>query len=108
MANAFRCGRLHCWLTGPFCLTAAVASVILWSDVLGFGQSGADLFAIAVVVTGLVSTTYPNVLAADTLDTPPVNPRPAATTFPEFLPVSFAGRSERLLIRNGRLSFMIV
>lgn len=39
VANAARCGRLHCFITGPLFLLAALASILVGLDVLALGWS---------------------------------------------------------------------
>ena len=39
VANAARCGRLHCFITGPLFLLAALASALVGLDVLPLGWS---------------------------------------------------------------------
>ena len=48
LANAARCGRLHCYVTGPLFLLAAVY-VVLWGFHLVPMQLGTFLFAILAV-----------------------------------------------------------
>ena len=51
MVNALRCGRVHCWFTGPWFLLAAAVTVlrylevveIAWSTILNAGPLGALL-----------------------------------------------------------------
>ncbi len=51
LVNALRCGRVHCWFTGPWFLLAAVLTVlrylevirISWSTILNAGLLGALL-----------------------------------------------------------------
>jgi hypothetical protein len=40
LINAMRCGRLHCYWTGPFFLLGAIASLTYGLGLLPLGQSG--------------------------------------------------------------------
>ncbi|MGH6986689.1 MAG: hypothetical protein ACRED9_07615 [Caulobacteraceae bacterium] len=40
LANALRCGRVHCWFTGPFLLLMALASALLGAGVGNLGPGG--------------------------------------------------------------------
>lgn len=40
LVNAFRCGRLHCYFTGPFYLLMAVLSFLYGIGILQLGQFG--------------------------------------------------------------------
>ena len=35
LVNALRCGRVHCWFTGPWFLLAAAATVLRYMEVIG-------------------------------------------------------------------------
>ena len=37
VVNALRCGRVHCWFTGPWFLLAAVATVLRYMEVIKIG-----------------------------------------------------------------------
>ena len=51
VVNALRCGRVHCWFTGPWFLLAAAVTVlrymgvveIAWSTIINAGPAGALL-----------------------------------------------------------------
>ena len=40
VANATRCGRTHCYFTGPFFLIMALMTMLHGSHILGFGTNG--------------------------------------------------------------------
>lgn len=40
LANAWRCGRVHCWFTGPFFLLSSVLSLLHGSGLLPMGPDG--------------------------------------------------------------------
>lgn len=59
LANALRCGRLHCFLTGPFYLAMAVVSLAYglgWLPAVGWGWLGIGL---GVLVGGNLLTVLP-------------------------------------------------
>lgn len=52
LLNAFRCGRLHCYLTGPFFLLMAVATVLHGSHTLWLGPNGWLWLGLTLIVVG--------------------------------------------------------
>lgn len=50
--NALRCGRLHCFLTGPFFLLMAVVSLLHGFDIVWLGPQGRLWQALALIVVG--------------------------------------------------------
>jgi len=48
--NALRCGRLHCFLTGPFFLLMAVISLVHGFDIVSLGPHGRSWLALALIV----------------------------------------------------------
>lgn len=50
--NALRCGRLHCYLTGPFFLLMAGASLLHGFEIVWLGAYGCLWLALALVVVG--------------------------------------------------------
>lgn len=50
--NALRCRRLHCFLTGPFFLLMAVASLLHGFRVVWLGANGLLWLALALIVVG--------------------------------------------------------
>lgn len=50
--NALRCGRLHCYLTGPFFLFMAVASLLHGFGIVWLGTHGFLWLALALIVVG--------------------------------------------------------
>jgi hypothetical protein len=56
VANALRCGRVHCYITGPFFLTMAVSSLLYGLDLVPFGKSGwAWIGGVTVVGAGTLT-----------------------------------------------------
>ena len=52
IANAVRCGRTHCYLTGPFFLIMAIVSVLHGSRLLWLGPNGWTWLGFAIVGGG--------------------------------------------------------
>ena len=52
LLNARRCGRRHCYLTGPFFLLMAILGLLHGFQILWFGPSGWILLWVALVVIG--------------------------------------------------------
>ncbi|MDH3690225.1 MAG: hypothetical protein OEU36_12180 [Gammaproteobacteria bacterium] len=52
LLNARRCGRRHCYLTGPFFLLMAVVVVLYGFDVIWLGDKGFLWLAVTVVIGG--------------------------------------------------------
>jgi hypothetical protein len=59
LLNARRCGRLHCWLAGPFYLLAAVVTLAYGLELLPLGERGWLWLGLAVVVAGNLLTYLP-------------------------------------------------
>lgn len=62
IANAARCGRTHCYLTGPFFLLAALATALYGTGVLPLGSDGWDLIGQVVLIGALVLGCLPELL----------------------------------------------
>lgn len=54
IANAVRCGRTHCYLTGPFFLVMALATTLYGFGLLPLGSNGWNLIGLAVLVGAVV------------------------------------------------------
>ncbi len=52
IANAARCGRTHCYFTGPFFLVMAVAALLHGFEIVGLGPNGWRWLGIATGVGG--------------------------------------------------------
>jgi hypothetical protein len=59
LINAFRCGRVHCYFTGPFYLLMAVLSLLYGIGVLQFGQFGWAWIGGTVVIVGPILSRVP-------------------------------------------------
>lgn len=57
--NAFRCGRIHCYFTGPFYLLMAVLSLLYGIGILQFGQFGWYWIGGAVILLGPILARVP-------------------------------------------------
>ncbi len=55
LLNASRCGRMHCYFTGPFFLAMVAASLLHGRDVVSFGGWG---WLGGVLLAGGVGLTY--------------------------------------------------
>lgn len=56
LVNARRCGRVHCYFSGPILLIGAVLAAALAVRVIDFGPN--DLTAIVAATLGLAALTY--------------------------------------------------
>ncbi len=52
MVNALRCGRLHCYLTGPFFLLMAVATALHGFEILWLGPNGWLWLGLTLIIVG--------------------------------------------------------
>jgi uncharacterized membrane protein HdeD (DUF308 family) len=50
VANAVRCGRVHCYITGPFLLVMAVVTLLYGLGVLPLGGNGWNAISLAILV----------------------------------------------------------
>jgi len=57
--NAARCGRLHCYLTGPFFLVMALVSLLHGFDMIPLRESAWLLIGVVTVVGGIGLTYIP-------------------------------------------------
>jgi len=59
LANAFRCGRVHCYFTGPFFLAMAGASVLYGAGVLSLGPNGWNWLGLVLLIGAILLMTLP-------------------------------------------------
>lgn len=59
LVNASRCGRMHCYFTGPFFLIGAAAALSYGLGLLPLGPRGWIWIGIAVIVGGSILTFLP-------------------------------------------------
>ncbi len=56
LVNARRCGRLHCYFSGPILLIGAVVSLVISAGVVDLGRPG--LFVVVGTTISLAALTY--------------------------------------------------
>jgi hypothetical protein len=61
VANAFRCGRVHCYLTGPFFLLMAIVALLFGLGVMPLGGDGWNILGLIVLVGALALWFVPEV-----------------------------------------------
>lgn len=54
LANALRCGRVHCYITGPFFLAMAAVTLSYGLGVLPLGRNGWSLIGLTILAGGIV------------------------------------------------------
>ena len=59
IANAVRCGRIHCHISGPFFLVMAIATVLYGLGVLPLGTHGWNLIGLTILVGGIALCCLP-------------------------------------------------
>ena len=57
IANAARCGRMHCYLTGPFFLVMAVVTLLYGIGVVPLGANGWNVIGMTILV-GAIALSY--------------------------------------------------
>jgi hypothetical protein len=62
IANALRCRRVHCYITGPFFLLMALVTVLYRFGILPLGAQGWNLIALTVLVGGVALCCVPEML----------------------------------------------
>jgi hypothetical protein len=60
--NALRCGRVHCYLTGPFFIAMALAAALYGAGVVPPGREGWNLIGLVLLVGAVVLTFTPELL----------------------------------------------
>lgn len=59
IANAARCGRVHCYLTGPFLLTMAVVTLLYGLGVISLGAKGWSIISLIALIGAITFTCLP-------------------------------------------------
>ncbi len=59
LANAVRCGRVHCYITGPFFLVMAVVTLLYGLGVVPLGGNGWSLISLAILIGAIVLCCVP-------------------------------------------------
>ena len=62
LANALRCGRIHCYITGPFFLVMAAVTLLYGLGVLPLGRNGWSLIGLTILAGGIVLCCLPEML----------------------------------------------
>jgi hypothetical protein len=62
LANATRCGRVHCYITGPFFLLAAIGTLLYGIGVIPLGTNGWSLIGLTILVGAIVLCCLPEML----------------------------------------------
>jgi hypothetical membrane protein len=57
--NAARCGRVHCYITGPFFVLMAVATLLYGVGILPLGAKGWSLLSLTILVGALALCCLP-------------------------------------------------
>ena len=60
--NARRCGRVHCYATGPFFLIMAILALLYGSGVVSLGKHGWNVIGAIVLVGALLLCCLPEAL----------------------------------------------
>jgi hypothetical protein len=60
--NALRCGRVHCYLTGPFFLGMAIVVLLYGLGVISLGTEGWNFIGAAVIIGAVVLIYLPEAL----------------------------------------------
>jgi hypothetical protein len=59
IANAARCGRVHCYITGPFFLATAVLTLLYGLGIVPLGASGWNMIGLAILIGAIALTCLP-------------------------------------------------
>jgi hypothetical protein len=62
LVNATRCGRVHCYVTGPFFLLAALVTLLYGLGVLPLGADGWKLIGMTILIGAIVLCCLPELL----------------------------------------------
>ena len=62
LVNALRCGRTHCYITGPFFLAMAGVSLLFGLGLVALGKNGWNLIGISTVIGAIVLCCVPELL----------------------------------------------
>lgn len=61
VVNAVRCGRLHCYITGPFFFAIAVVTLLYGLGVVPLGRNGWSLIGLIVLVGAVALYCLPEI-----------------------------------------------
>ena len=59
IANARRCGRVHCFITGPFFLVMALVTLLYGLGVVPLGRNGWNLIGMIILIGAIVLCCLP-------------------------------------------------
>ena len=62
IANATRCRRMHCYVTGPFFLLMALGVFLYGTGVIDLGTNGWNLIGITILIGAIILTCLPEFL----------------------------------------------
>jgi hypothetical protein len=62
IANAIRCRRTHCYITGPFFLVMAVVTLLHGFGVVPLGRNGWNLISLATLVGAILLCCLPEMI----------------------------------------------
>jgi hypothetical protein len=62
LVNALRCGRVHCYLTGPFFLIVAAVTLLYGLGIIHLGASGWSTIAVIALAGGVLLCCLPEAL----------------------------------------------
>ena len=62
IANATRCGRIHCYVTGPFFLLAALGTLLYGLGVIPLGANGWNVIGLTILIGAIVLCCLPELL----------------------------------------------
>ena len=62
IANARRCGRVHCYLTGPFFLVMALVALFYGLGILPLGRNGWNLIGLTILIGAIALCCLPELL----------------------------------------------
>jgi hypothetical protein len=61
-ANASRCGRIHCYVTGPLFLLAALTTLLYGVGVIPLGANGWNMIGMVILLGAIVLGCVPELL----------------------------------------------
>jgi hypothetical protein len=62
VANAIRCGRIHCYITGPFFLMVAIGTLLYGTGVISLGTNGWNVIGLTILIGAIVLCCLPEAL----------------------------------------------
>jgi hypothetical protein len=62
IANALRCGRVHCYLTGPFFLLMALVTLLYGLGVVPLGRNGWNRIGLTILIGAVVLCCLPELV----------------------------------------------